>query len=192
MKEGQMNTAILVAIFFLQASCSSKFIDDGCETFNPETLKGKGDHTFHVIATNKCNPSGLIFEHDSQYSFEITPHNLKDGRVKYASDGKSPLGVDGFDSSNMNLIEKMALAIGQPFRPIPSSEANWYELACVQGKDNSIFFPLKIYATGHNNSEQTRYYTPKENGEIFCLVNDHPWKYSNNKGTFDIKVTKVK
>jgi len=143
---------------------------------------------FYVIAINKCNPSGIIFEKDNYYKFSVEYKDLEDGRITYDpefSPGKNkPLTPKGFDSRSLNVLSKLILAIGQPYRPIPTDDANWFELIGTVGQSNKYFSIFKW-------SESKDLFRADDSGELFGLVNDYPNRYWNNKGVFKVTITHV-
>jgi len=179
---------VYLIILGILNGCSTQFIKQDCESYDPKKLKlNDTPHEFVVITQNKCNPSGAYFEAGYLYKFEVTVKNIiEDGRIKENPQfSKKPLEEDGFNAKHLNCLYRAILAFGQPFRPIPSSEANWFELIGTIGHKNDSFFSIYYYI------KEEIPYQAESSGELFCLVNDFPLKYGNNHGSFRVQVTRV-
>lgn len=184
-----LNTCFCLSILILIGGCHGRFVKSDCMSDSPKPLNISEYHEFKVITKSKCNSSGILIEEGSLYTFDISVlERIEDGRIKYnpAYNNMSvPLGPDGFDAKHLKWYERLIMAMGQPFRPIGSSNVNWFELIGVIGQDNEEYFSLFKY------SRTGAFFRSPRSGELFCFVNDFPMKYCNNEGSFSIKVTLI-
>lgn len=166
---------ILIVSLILLSSCA-KFVDEACRDRNKNnliTLNYGESKPFFITYSSKCNPSGINLEPDKKYSFSkyTTVSPLIDGQISsHPKDSKS-LGIEGWNTYELNLWTWPGLEMAGLFRP--KVGANWYELIGKVGDD-------PYFSIYRNQTE----FTPKNPGELYALANDFPWfgRYTNNQG----------
>lgn|GEM_PF-6504864 len=174
------------------ASGCASFIDEDCATKDPKAVYvGTEEISFEVITNQKCNKSGVYIEKGERYKFtaeRISP--LVDGGIADNPVSHKPLDVDGFNHYKLEKFgHRAALTFGQPFRPIGSCDANYFEIVCTIGHAKEKFY--SIYKGAKNSIAFPQ--TANKGGELFCLVNDFPYfgRYDNNRGSIEVTVKKL-
>lgn len=153
-----------------------------CGSLKPTSLqrfKEIGEcYEIEVRAASPWNASGLLFRPEEKYEIKVIDEKpiWKDGSI----DDVPPTGWDSdHPSLDGESLIKLFLLVTEPFRR--DSEQNWFYLMGATASVEYRQFPIGTSASYESNVV----------GEFCAFANDLHWKYDNNYGALNIRVTRV-